>query len=88
MQKADCETVYQSGDASCKRSSAYDIQGVGAVVCRHYFVLALFYLLHGERYGYTLGALLWLMQQASARGVTIEKGRLFSFFHQQNGHAL
>ena len=67
----DCTTVYQSGNARAKRHQAYDIQGLGALVCRHYFILGAFHLWHGERYGYILGLLVWFVQEARARGVDL-----------------
>lgn len=76
----DCTTVYQSGNARAKRHQAYDIQGVGSLVCRHYFVLGIFHLWHGERYGYILGLLVWFVAMATARGVDLN-GAVIPFFY-------
>lgn len=76
----DCTTVYQSGNARAKRHQAYDVQGLGALVCRHYFILGAFHLWHGERYGYIMGLLMWFVEVANARGVDFT-GAVIPFFY-------
>lgn len=72
-EKSDCTTQYAADNNRAKRSDRYDIQAIGAVVCRHYIVHAAVPLRHGERYGYFVAILEHMLAEAEKHQIAIDE---------------
>ena len=66
-----CTTAFTVDNVNAKSEATYDIQGVLAVVCRHYIAHKCVILWHGERYGYPQSVFDDLVAEAEAEGVTL-----------------
>jgi len=70
-EKSDCSSQFAADDDRAKRSGHYDLQAIGAFVCRHYFIISAVILHYGERYGYLLAILRFILTMAAQYNVVL-----------------
>ena len=76
---SDCTTQFAANDKRAKRSKSYDVQGAGALVCRHGIIHQMVLLFAGERYSNLKAVLDWLWELHRAKKITLAE--LFTCFY-------
>lgn len=76
---SDCTTQFAANDKRAKRSKSYDVQGAGALVCRHGIIHQMVLLFAGERYSNLKAVLDWLWELHGAKKITLAE--LFTCFY-------
>jgi len=71
--KVDCTSVFVVDNENAKRSAQYDVQGIFAWFCRHYFFIKGVLMWHGERLGYPLAVLEEIVGAAADHGVVLSE---------------